>query len=78
MYNIVNKNVKKYREIAKISKRRMAELLGMEYSQYCKLEAQGDIKGQLILEIALYLKIDPKKLMISGMMAEYEEFQSLK
>jgi hypothetical protein len=56
----------------------MAELLGMEYSEYSYLEAQGNIKGQLILEIAHYLKIEPKKLVISGMMAEYEEFQSLK
>ena len=78
MYNDINLSVKKYREKAKITQRKMAELLGMSYSAYSRLERSGRIRAQLILDIAHHLNIEPRKLLISGMMAEYEELQCKK
>lgn len=56
----------------------MAELLDMSYSAYSRLERNGKIKPLLALEIAHHLNIEPQKLEISGLMAEYEELQSKK
>ena len=72
MSSDINKRIKKYRQEAKITQREMAELLGLSYSAYTKLERSGEIRAQLLSDICYYLKIEPKKFLISGMMAEYE------
>ena len=56
----------------------MAELLGMSYSDYSKLERNGIIRTQLLLDISHHLNIEPRKLLISGLMAEYEELKNKK
>ena len=69
MTNDINEKIKEYRIKAKISKRKMAELLGMKFSEYSCLEREGDIRAQMVLDIAYSLVIEPSKLVISGMMA---------
>ena len=72
MANDINERVKKYRQEAKITQREMAELLGLSYSKYSKLERSGKISSQLLLDICHYLQIEPNKFFFSGMMLEYE------
>ena len=78
MNNDINLAVKKYRKQAKISQHKMAELLGMSYSDYSRLERNGIMKTQLVLDISYHLKIEPRKLLISGLIAEYEELKNKK
>ncbi len=76
MTNEINKRIKKYRQEANITQREMAELLGLSYSAYSKLERNGVIRTQLLLDICCILKIDSDVFYKSGMMVEYEELQS--
>ena len=55
----VNKRIARYRRVAGLKQKEMAELLGMKFSTYSEKERNGTIESDFLLKIATILDIDP-------------------
>lgn len=59
MNNEINSRIAKYRKLACLTQAQTAEKLGMKCSTYSQMERKGNIKAQIIEQLAKIFNIDP-------------------
>ena len=66
----INERITYYREKAGLTKRQMAEKMGLKYTTYCRIENEGRIHNEYLKKFAKVLDVDEHFLLYDDFLKE--------
>ncbi|MBQ4119610.1 MAG: helix-turn-helix transcriptional regulator [Clostridia bacterium] len=70
----INKRITYFREKAGLTKRQMAEKMGLKYTTYCRIENKGKIYDKYLKKFSKILDVDEHLLLYDDFMEEKSKY----